>query len=153
MIDAKSNPVQVGNPLSTKRIVMAQVSVCQGCCCGNIGRGKPEVPVERLKHEWRSRGLSKFIQLTISGCLGPCDIVNVIRISSHREDVWVGNYRSIDDYLDLVDWAEESKIAGELQPLSSRLLAGRFNPFCQFVSNGEHSNLWALGVSHSKGLT
>src|SRR5579864_7016291 len=58
-------------PLTTKRLVLGHVSVCQGCCCGNTANGKPAVPVEWLKKEWRARGLLKRIQLSISGCLGP----------------------------------------------------------------------------------
>ena len=68
-------------PLTTKRIVIGQVIVCSGCCCGAVQRGKPEVPVDWLKQTWRSQGLLKNIQLTISCCLGPCDLPNVVRIS------------------------------------------------------------------------
>lgn len=68
--------------LTTKRLVLGHVSVCQGCCCGNTANGKPAVPVEWLKEEWRARGLLKRIQLSISGCLGPCDIPNVVTIST-----------------------------------------------------------------------
>jgi hypothetical protein len=46
-----------GNPLKTKRLVIGQFSVCNGCCCGQTERGKPPVPVEWLKEEWRKRGL------------------------------------------------------------------------------------------------
>jgi hypothetical protein len=31
--------------LTTKRLLLAHVSVCQGCCCGNTANGKPAVPV------------------------------------------------------------------------------------------------------------
>ena len=41
-------------PVTTKRMVMGQVLVCSGCCCGAVSRGKPDVPVEWLKQEWRS---------------------------------------------------------------------------------------------------
>jgi len=123
--------------LATKRIVIAQVSLCQGCCCGKTARGKPEVPVDRMKQEWRARGLSKVVQLTISGCLGPCDIVNVVRVSSGDIDVWLGNFRSLDDYLELVNWAEESKAIGKAAPFSDRMMQARFDPFCRI---GRESN-------------
>jgi cobaltochelatase CobN len=116
-------------PLATRRMVIAQVSLCKGCCCGNVERGRPEVPVERMKQEWRARGLSKVVQLTISGCLGPCDVVNVVRISAGDDDAWLGKLRSLDDYLDLVNWAEESKNAGKPAPLSDRMKERRINPF------------------------
>src|ERR1700731_4252905 len=82
------------HPLATKRLVIGHLMVCQGCCCGNTENGRPPVPVEWLKKEWRSRGLLKRVQLTISGCLGPCDLPNVVTISNEKRDpvVW-GDYR------------------------------------------------------------
>jgi hypothetical protein len=38
------------------------------------------VPVEWLKQEWRKRGLLKHVQPSVSGCLGPCDVPNVVAI-------------------------------------------------------------------------
>ena len=66
------------HPLATKRLVIGHLTVCQGCCCGNTENGRPPVPVDWLKKEWRARGLLKRVQLTISGCLGPCDLPNVV---------------------------------------------------------------------------
>jgi hypothetical protein len=76
--------------LTAKRKVIAQVFVCQGCCCGQVERGRPEVPAEWLKEEWRKRGLLKRVQLTISGCLGPCDVPNVVAIVTQTKTVWLG---------------------------------------------------------------
>ena len=39
-------------PVATKRMVIGHITVCQGCCCGHVERGRPEVPVEWLKKEW-----------------------------------------------------------------------------------------------------
>ena len=50
--------------LKTKRLVIGQIAICRGCCCGNTENGRPEVPVEWLKNEWRKRGLLKRVQLT-----------------------------------------------------------------------------------------
>jgi hypothetical protein len=129
MLDRTPESLSPTCPLTTKRIVTAQVSLCVGCCCGNVARGKPDVPVDRLKQEWRARGLSKFVQLTVSGCLGPCDLVNVVRVSGEFDDFWLGNLRTFEDYLDLVDWAERSKTEGRLAPLSQRMAESRFDPF------------------------
>lgn len=41
-------------PLKTKRLVVGQITICKGCCCGNTERGLPEVPVEWLKTEWQT---------------------------------------------------------------------------------------------------
>lgn len=115
--------------LKTKRLVIGQVIVCSGCCCGAVNRGKPEVPVNWLKREWRSRGLLKNIQLTISCCLGPCDLPNVVRISDAYTDAWLGNINRLDQYTDLVEWASRSKEAGGFLPLPEGFKGLRFNPF------------------------
>ena len=115
--------------LQTKRRVIGQMTVCSGCCCGAIHRGKPEVPVEWLKQEWRSRGLLKVLQLTIAGCMGPCDLNNVVRISGPLEDVWLGGVDRFQLYSRLVDWASESQRAGMLLPLPAEFAALRFSPF------------------------
>jgi hypothetical protein len=39
--------------LVTKRLVIGHVTVCQGCCCGNVANGRPPVPLDWLKKEWR----------------------------------------------------------------------------------------------------
>jgi cobaltochelatase CobN len=118
-------------PVQTKRTVIGQVTVCCGCCCGAVSRGKPEVPVEWLKREWRSRGLLKNLQLTVSPCLGPCDLTNVARVSGLGVDVWLGNLGCFDQYASLVAWASDSKAAGAMLPLPEQLEAHRFNPFCE----------------------
>jgi predicted metal-binding protein len=98
--------------LTTKRRVIAQVFVCQGCCCGQVERGRPAVPAEWLKQEWRKRGLLKRVQLTISGCLGPCDVPNVVSIVTQGKTVWLGNISRKDQYQSLLDWASRSKDSG-----------------------------------------
>jgi cobaltochelatase CobN len=115
--------------LRTKRKVIGQMTVCSGCCCGAVHRGKPEVPVEWLKHEWKNRGLMKVLQLTIAGCMGPCDVNNVVRISGPAEDIWLGSVDCFQLYASLADWASESRAAGILLPLPSEFSELRFSPF------------------------
>jgi len=120
---------QTCHPITTKRLVIGQVSICLGCCCGQTERGKPDVPVEWLKTEWRRLGLLKNIQLTISGCLGPCDVPNVVLIATPEENVWLGNIEHLEQYREIVEWAMRSKTAGRALPLSQALLSHRLNPF------------------------
>jgi len=115
--------------LNTKRLVIGHVVMCRGCCCGDVIKGKPEVPVEWLKQEWRQKGLLKNIQLTISGCLGPCDLSNVVSISSSTGSVWLGKIRHLGQYAALVDWASQSKAAEKLLPLPREFEELRFDPF------------------------
>ena len=105
----------------TKRTVLAQVLVCMGCCCGKVERGKPEVPLEWIKSEWKKQGLLRHVQLTITGCLGPCDIPNVVEIVHREGTVWLGGITRQDEYQSLLDWALRSKEAGSLQELPEDL--------------------------------
>jgi hypothetical protein len=70
--------------LITKRQVLGQLVLCKGCCCGRTDRGLPEVPVERIKEIWQREKLNRSIQLTISGCLGPCDVPILWHPGKHR---------------------------------------------------------------------
>lgn len=117
------------HPVTTKRLVIGQVSICVGCCCGQTDRGKPGVPVDWLKTEWRRLGLLKNIQLTISGCLGPCDVPNVALIATANENTWLGTIDRDEYYREIVEWAVRSKAAGRTLPLSKELLSHRLNPF------------------------
>jgi len=121
--------MQTRPPLETRRMVIGQIIVCSGCCCGATGRGKPEVPVDWLKQEWRARGLLKNVQLTVSYCMGPCDVPNVVRICGAASDVWLGNINLREQYAILVEWASQSKSAGAFLPLPESLDSLRFNPF------------------------
>ena len=73
--------------------------------------------MEWLKSEWRRRGLLKNMQLSISRCLGPRDVPNVVRIDTPEERIWLGNIERTEQYQKLVDWATRSKAAGRCLPL------------------------------------
>jgi hypothetical protein len=62
-----------------------------------------------LKSEWRARGLLKGVQLTISGCLGPCDLPNVVTISDESGTQWLGDITEFAQYQAIVDWASRYK--------------------------------------------
>lgn len=116
-------------PLATKRLVLGNVAVCIGCCCGNTKNGKPAVPVEWLKKEWRASGLLKRIQLTISGCLGPCDVPNVVTISNECGTQWLGCITEFSQYQSLLQWAVSSVNAGELLLLPNEFQRCSIYPF------------------------
>ena len=107
--------------IEPKRQMLAQISICKGCCCGNTDKGHPAVPVEWLKQEWKLRGLLKRVHLTVTGCLGPCDVPNVVAISSSEGTQWLAHMRTEFHYHLLADWAEQSKIADRLLPLPKEL--------------------------------
>jgi cobaltochelatase CobN len=123
-------------PVVTKRLVLGHVAVCQGCCCGNSANGGPAVPVEWLKKEWRARGLLKRIQLSISGCLGPCDVPNVVTISNENGTRWLGQITEFHQYRTLVEWAVSSKDVGELLPLPKEFRQHVLHPFRKTEPSG-----------------
>jgi hypothetical protein len=115
--------------LKTKRLVVGQLTICQGCCCGDIERGLPAVPVEWLKTEWRKAGLLKRVQLTISGCVGPCDVPNVVVVTTSSGTEWVGNINTFEEYRTLLEWAVRCRDAGEMLDLPKEFRSRRINPF------------------------
>jgi cobaltochelatase CobN len=119
----------VTEPLVTARRPLAQVVFCRGCCCGRTDRGLPEVPVERLKAAWKEEKLNRSVQLTISGCLGPCDLPNVALVITPEGDLWLGRLAGGALYESLIDWARECHREGRLVPLPEELSAHRFDRF------------------------
>ena len=115
--------------IQTKRPLLAQVNVCNGCCCGQTQKGRPEVPLQWLKSEWKLRGLLKRVHLSISGCLGPCDVANVVMITNSQGTQWLAGLNSQRHYELLADWAEQSKNADKLLPLPKELYSKSLSPY------------------------
>lgn len=126
--------------LVTSRRTLGQVLICVGCCCGRPDKGKPAVPLDRLKGEWKRRKLLPAIQLTISGCLGPCDLVNVACVAAPQGLTWLGGLTLAEEYEALLEWATRSADARRLLPLPDRLAAhvftDRFLPDGSPTANG-----------------
>jgi hypothetical protein len=108
---------------------LGQLVLCRGCCCGQTARGLPAVPVERIKAIWKAEKLNRSIQLSISGCLGPCDLPNVALVLTPRETIWFGNLSGDDDYDQLIDWARGCHSANLLLSLPETLMEKRLRRF------------------------
>jgi hypothetical protein len=115
--------------LATRKQPLGQLVFCLGCCCGRTDRGRPELPVERLKAVWRAEQLNRTVQLTISGCLGPCDLTNVTLAITPVGNVWLGGLAGDAVYDALIAWARACHAAGALLSLPSELAAHRFERF------------------------
>jgi hypothetical protein len=100
----------------SKRKSLMQVLVCIGCCCGRVDRGKPEVPVDWLKAEWKAARLNPYIQLTISGCLGPCDLPNVVAVLTETGQQWIGQLNQREHYEALLQWGRACGAARRIEP-------------------------------------
>ena len=120
---------EVVAPLKTKVQPPAGVMLCKGCCCGKTERGLPEVPVERIKAAWKAEKLNKAVQLTISGCLGPCDLPNVAVVVTPAGTDWYGNLAGDAIYDALIAWARACKAAGRALPVPEEIAACRFERF------------------------
>ncbi|OAI47761.1 hypothetical protein AYO44_08960 [Planctomycetaceae bacterium SCGC AG-212-F19] len=115
-----------GQRLHTRRKPVAQIVLCQGCCCGRTEHGLPAVPLDWLKPIWKSEKLNKVVQLTVSGCLGPCDLPNVCCIITPDEQAWYGRLTTTEDYAVLVHWARQCRARGTVLPLPAELAHLRF---------------------------
>jgi cobaltochelatase CobN len=102
---------------------LAEVSVCEGCCCGVTGKGNAEVPTHWLKAEWEHRNLSQGVELSIRYCLGRCKQANIVAITSPAGTQWLSSLKTHRHYRLLVDWAEKSKRSDLLVPLPKELRA------------------------------
>lgn len=108
---------------------LAQLLLCRGCCCGQTDRGLPEVPVERIKAIWKTEKLNRTVQLTISGCLGPCDVPNVALVLLPSESRWFANLSGDAVYDELINWARHCQALQALAPLPASLEYHRLERF------------------------
>jgi (2Fe-2S) ferredoxin len=113
----------------TKRRVLGQVVLCKGCCCGRTDRGLPEVPVERVKEIWQREKLNRSVQLTVSGCLGPCDVPNVVLVITPEGAEWLGRIAGDAAYDQLIQWARDCHATGALVSFPESLGANRLRRF------------------------
>ena len=106
------------------RIQDGHLFVCQGCCCGRTDRGFPASPLEEFKSQWKQRGIRRRFHLTISGCLGPCALANVILIQFRGQSVWLHSINSPDDVTSIYAYVEQM-LLGECYFDPPATLAGR----------------------------
>src|ERR1700677_2911458 len=115
--------------VETRRQALGQLIFCNGCCCGRTDRGFPEVPVGRIKEVWKRESLNGSIQLTISGCLGPCDVPNVVLVMTPEGSTWLGRVCGDAAYEQLIQWARDCHEAKALVPLPKSLAGQELKRF------------------------
>jgi (2Fe-2S) ferredoxin len=89
------------------------------------------VPVERLKAVWKQEKLNRTVQLTISGCLGPCDMANVILVMTAAGTEWFGGIAAESVFEDVIAWARGCHAVEALLPLPATLEPHRFRRFAE----------------------
>jgi cobaltochelatase CobN len=96
----------------TVRVVEGHLLVCKGCCCGNTERNIPPVPVDSFKKEWKARGMRLRVHLSISACLGPCAVANVVLLTFKGSTVWFHSINAEADVTEIYDYIEHLLAAG-----------------------------------------
>src|SRR5215475_1212909 len=77
-------------PREKGRLQDGHVYLCAtGCCCGHTEKGLPAVPLNAFRKQWKARGIRRRFELTVSGCLGPCEMANVALVRFAGESVWL----------------------------------------------------------------
>ena len=122
-------PDEVLSTLKTRVKAPAQILFCKGCCCGRTDRGLPDVPVERIKAAWKAEKLNRGVQLTISGCLGPCDLPNVALVITASGMQWLGRLDGDAHYDALITWARACNTEGRTLPIPEELKVHQFERF------------------------
>lgn len=96
----------------------AHLMVCaKGCCCGRTERGHAAVPIDFYKQEYKKRKIRKWVQLTMSGCLGPCPLSNVVLLFFDGHPVWFQSVNGDAPIRAIFDYVEQMLAAdGYLPP-------------------------------------
>jgi cobaltochelatase CobN len=88
------------------RVHDGHLFVCQGCCCGRTDKGFPALPLDEFKQQWKARGIRRRFHLTISGCLGPCPLANVVLILFRGRSLWLHSINSAEDVASIYGYVE-----------------------------------------------
>jgi len=89
------------------RVQDGHLFVCQGCCCGRTDKGFPALPVDEFRQQWKSRGIRRRFHLTISGCLGPCPLANVVLLYFRGRSMWFHSINDAADVSSIYEYVEE----------------------------------------------
>jgi cobaltochelatase CobN len=82
-----------------------------------------------MKSAWKAEKLNKTVQLTISGCLGPCDVANVVQIVSPEGTTWFGRFSDDAHYDALIEWARACHASKTLVAIPDSLLSLSFEGY------------------------
>jgi len=80
--------------------------VCEGCCCGNVDKGFAKVPLAAFKNEWNERGIRRRVHLSVSGCLGPCAVANVVQATIFGRTLWLHSVETEAQVTAIYDYIE-----------------------------------------------
>jgi len=111
------------------RIHDGHLFICNGCCCGRTDKGFPALPLETFKSQWKQRGLRRRFHLTISGCLGPCPLANVVLLQFRGHSTWFHSINDEEDVNSIYDYVERMlQVEAHLDP-PEELVGRRFDRY------------------------
>jgi cobaltochelatase CobN len=111
------------------RIQDGHLFICNGCCCGRVEKGFPALPLEDFKQQWKRRGIRRRVHLTVSGCLGPCPLANVVLLQFHGESMWFHSINHVEDVGLVYDYVEGMLLAGKVLDPPESLAARQFERY------------------------
>ena len=103
--------------------------ICNGCCCGRPDKGFPALPLEEYKSQWKRRGIRRRFHLTISGCLGPCPLANVMLLQFRGRSVWFHSINHPEDVDLIYDYVESMLLAENFIDPPDGLASRRFDRY------------------------
>jgi cobaltochelatase CobN len=116
----------------------AHLMVCaKGCCCGRTENGHPAVPIDFYKQEYKARKLRKLVQLTMSGCLGPCPLANVALLFFDGRPVWFQSVNGEPEIRAIFDYIQRMLAADQYLPPPSELADYVFTYYAWTHAAGE----------------
>lgn len=92
-----------------------------GCCCGKTERGFAAILQDLYHQEWERRKLRNHVHLTLSGCLGPCALANVVLLLFAGEAIWFHSFNQEAQIMALFDYIELMIRDGNLLPIPPSL--------------------------------
>ncbi len=69
-------------------------------------KGVAEVPLAAFKKQWKERGIRRRVHLSISGCLGPCAVANVVLIAMFGRILWLHSIHTEAQVFAIYDYLE-----------------------------------------------
>ena len=106
--------------LAQKRV---HLFVCaKGCCCGRTDRGHAAVPIDFYKQEYKRRKLRQAMQLSMSGCIGPCAMANAVLLVFDGRSVWFQSINHEPQIVALYDYIDRMLAADRYLPPAAELV-------------------------------
>ncbi|MBM3735998.1 MAG: nitrile hydratase accessory protein [Acidobacteria bacterium] len=129
---------RVDGATKTIRVQDGHLFVCSGCCCGRTEKGFPALPLEEFKQQWKRRGFRRRFHLTVSGCLGPCPLANVVLLQFRGRSMWFHSINRAEDVNLIYDWVERALQEESDLDVPAELASRQFQRYLD-TGNGEES--------------